>query len=78
METTLELLLLNEWNLVQWKIVDIHTRFIWIFIFFVEAFKYGDDVTFWGYVETNAKPLGVQLFNFVQRHNLVNYLTCYC
>jgi hypothetical protein len=37
--------------------MDMSTSFIWIIIFFDEAFKYGDGAKFWGYVVTNAEIL---------------------
>jgi hypothetical protein len=47
------------------------TSVIVIIIFFGEAFKYGYDAKFWGFVGTNAEPLcAVILYN-------VNYLTYY-
>jgi hypothetical protein len=55
METTHELLYLDKWHLVQWKIMDIHTD--WFESFCDRAFEYGDDAKFWGYVRTSAEPL---------------------
>jgi hypothetical protein len=42
MKTTHELLHLDKLNLVQWKIIDIPTSFIWINIFLGRPFEYGD------------------------------------
>jgi hypothetical protein len=43
MATTHELLrVANEILYVQWKLIDTPTSFIWIIIFFDEAFHYGD------------------------------------
>jgi hypothetical protein len=33
---------LDKQSLVQWKVADIHTSFVWIFIFLGEPFEYGD------------------------------------
>jgi hypothetical protein len=78
METTHEPLHLDKLSLVQWKIMNIPTSFIWI-IFFHAASEYGNGSKFWGYVGTNAEPFCVQFCNFVQCHTgtSVNYLTCY-
>jgi hypothetical protein len=54
METAHEPLLLEKWNFVQWKIMDIPTSFIWNIIFFGGVFEYGSDSKFWGYAGTNA------------------------
>jgi hypothetical protein len=42
MEITLKPLRLDKQSLVQWKIMDMPTSFIWIIIFFDGVFKYGD------------------------------------
>jgi hypothetical protein len=42
METTHEILHLDKRSLVQWKIVDMPTSFIWIIIFFNGPSEYGD------------------------------------
>jgi hypothetical protein len=68
---------LQKWSLVQWKITDIPTSFIWIIIFFYRAFEHGDDVKFWGYVGINAEPLCVEFCNFVNCLIFVNHVTCY-
>jgi hypothetical protein len=57
METTHELMHLDKWSFVQWKVMDITASFVWIFIFFHGAFEYGDGAKFWGYVGANSKPL---------------------
>jgi hypothetical protein len=54
METAHELLLLEKWNFVQWKIMDIPTSFILNLIFFAGVFEYGSDSKLWGYAGTNA------------------------
>jgi hypothetical protein len=46
METTHVLLHLYKRSLVQWKMVDVPTRFIWIIDFFDGAFEYGGGSTF--------------------------------
>jgi hypothetical protein len=38
METTHEPLRLGKWSLVQWKIMDVPTSFIWIIILFDKGF----------------------------------------
>jgi hypothetical protein len=55
METTHEPLYLDKWSLVQYKITDIPTNFIWVTVLFYEAPNYGDGAKFWGYVGTNAE-----------------------
>jgi hypothetical protein len=64
METAHEPLHLDKWSLVQWKITDMPTSFIWIVVSFLEAFKYGDGAKFWSYVRTDAEPLCVELWFF--------------
>jgi hypothetical protein len=59
MEMTREPLHLDERNLVQWKIMDIHTSFIWIIIFFEKASEYDSGSSFWG-SGTNAELLRVE------------------
>jgi hypothetical protein len=54
METAHELLHVGKWSLVQWKIMEIPTSFIWIITFFGRDFEYGVGAEFWGYVGTNA------------------------
>jgi hypothetical protein len=39
------------------------------------AFKYGDGVKFWGYVEKTAESLSVEFCNFLQRSLFINYVT---
>jgi hypothetical protein len=46
METTHEPLHSDKWSLVQLKIMDIPTIFVWIIIFFNRAFEHGDDRIF--------------------------------
>jgi hypothetical protein len=46
MEKTHELLHLDKWSLVQWKIINIRATFIWIIIFFNGRFEYGDHGVF--------------------------------
>jgi hypothetical protein len=46
-ETTHEpFYLLDKWRLVEWKIVDIPTSFVWIIVLFNEVFQYGDGAKF--------------------------------
>jgi hypothetical protein len=68
MEKTHELMHLGKWSFVHRKIMDIPTSFIWIIIFFDEAFEYGGISKFWGYVGTNAELLCVEFCNFGQFH----------
>jgi hypothetical protein len=77
METAHEPLHLDKLSLVQWKIMDISTNFIWIIIFFGGAFQYGDGAIFWRYVGTNAEPLRLELCDFMQCHSFVNHLNYY-
>jgi hypothetical protein len=42
------------------------TGFIWIVVFFHEAFKYVDGMEFWYYVGANTVPLSIELCDFVQ------------
>jgi hypothetical protein len=53
-EISHEPLNLNKRSLVQLNIMDVHTSFIWIVIFFEEAFKRGDGAKIWGYVGSYA------------------------
>jgi hypothetical protein len=46
METTNELLHLDKWSFVQWKIIDILTIYILIIIFFDDGFKYENGAKF--------------------------------
>jgi hypothetical protein len=71
METTDELLHLDKWSFVQWKITDMPTSFIWSSIFFDRAFEYGGVSKFWGYVPKNSGPLCVEFCNFVHCHTFV-------
>jgi hypothetical protein len=48
-----------------------HTSFIWIIIFFYEAFKYSNGVKFWDYIAINAEPL----CRILQCHVLVKYIS---
>jgi hypothetical protein len=73
METTHELLPLKKesWHSKSsWTYVQVC---IWTIILFGEAFKYGSDTKFWGYVGTNAEPLCVVFCSFVQCRVLVNF-----
>jgi hypothetical protein len=45
--------------------MDVFTGFTWVVVLFEDYFKYGGYVKFWGYVETNAAPRCVVLYNFV-------------
>jgi hypothetical protein len=74
METTHELLRLDIWSFVHWKIMDILMSFIWIVIFFDGDFEYGSGSTFWSYVWTNAELLCVEFYNFVQCHMFISYI----
>jgi len=66
MATTHEPLYLDKQSLVQWKIMDILTSFIWIIIFFNGPFEYGDGGIFkllrW---MQNIAPVNVRTRNFV-------------
>jgi hypothetical protein len=62
-----------ETALVQWKILDIHTSFL--YHCFDEDLKHDDGAKFLCYVGTNAERLCVELCNFRQYNMLVNYLT---
>jgi hypothetical protein len=46
MDKTYEPLHSDKWSFVQWNIMDIPTRIIWIFFSFNEALKYGDGAKF--------------------------------
>jgi hypothetical protein len=76
METSHELLHLDKWSLVQWKIMGIPTSCIWIMIWFDKAFNSSYSMKFWGYVTWNAELLCIEFCSFVQSHILLNYLTC--
>jgi hypothetical protein len=65
MEIAHEPLHLDNWSLLQWKIKDIPTSFIWIIILFNNAFKYGDGATYWYYVRTTAELFCGEFCNFV-------------
>jgi hypothetical protein len=73
MDRTHDPLHLAKWSFVHWKMMDIHTSFIWIIIFFDGAFECGGDLTFWGYVGTNAEILFVEFCNFVPCHTFISY-----
>jgi hypothetical protein len=53
--------------------MDIPTRFIWIFILFDIAFKYGDVAKFWGYVGINAEPVCVEFCSVVQNVYFIKF-----
>jgi Na+-translocating ferredoxin:NAD+ oxidoreductase RnfA subunit len=40
-----------------------------------KLFKYGDGVTFLGYVGTNTELLSVEFCNFMHSHNFTDFLT---
>jgi hypothetical protein len=61
MDTTHKPLHLDKWNMVEQKVMNIPTTFIWITILFDKAFKYGDGANFLGYVN-NAEPLCVEFW----------------
>jgi hypothetical protein len=65
----------DKTSLVQWRILDTPVSFIGIIVLCDDAFKYGDCVRFWGYIEMNTEPLCVDFCNFVQCHIFVNSLT---
>jgi hypothetical protein len=75
METTYEPLHLGKWSLLQLKIMDIPTSFIWPIALFHEVFKYGYGVKFWGYVVIAAEPLCIEFCSFVQCRISASYLT---
>jgi hypothetical protein len=76
-EVAHEPLYLDKLSLVQRKIMDIPTSFIWTIIFVGGAFKYGGGSKFWGYVGKNAEPLCVVSCNFVHCHAFLNDVS-YC
>jgi hypothetical protein len=53
--------------------MDIPTSYIWIVIYFVKLFKYGDGAKIWDYVVTNTEPLCIEFCNIVKYHIFVNY-----
>jgi hypothetical protein len=75
MEITRELLHLDKWSLEQQNIMEVHTSFVWIIIFFGEALKCGDGAKFWGYVCQTLNHSEQNSVIFLQCHILVNYLT---
>jgi hypothetical protein len=70
METAHEPLNLHKWSLVQWKVMDIQTKFIWIIPLFEEAFQYGDGVKFWGQTLNHS----VEFCNFMEGYTFAKYL----
>jgi hypothetical protein len=63
--TTREPLNIDIRSLVQQKIMDISTSFIWVVGLFHKVSKYGDGGTCWGFDGTNAEPLCAEFCNFV-------------
>jgi len=72
METAHTPLYLDKWSLIQYKILDVPTSFMWIITLVPKAFKQGNFVKFWGYVGTNTETLRVDFCNFVQNFLLNN------
>jgi hypothetical protein len=71
----------NSWTLARRQVKFYATKnhrhiynFIWIVIFFDEAFKYGDDANLWGYVGRTADPFCVEFCNSEQCRILANCL----